>query len=105
MERPHVGGRILVFWPEDHKSYPGSVTEYLSDKKFKIKYDYCDEEILNLNEEEWRNEELTSPRLFDCSPNSCNDYEPVVDVAAVEQRCAKFHLPSGVDPTAEALCE
>jgi len=49
------GKKVKVFWPEDHKWYPGKIGEYLPEKKrCVINYDDGEREELDLNSEKWQ---------------------------------------------------
>ena len=59
---PCAGTRIDVYWKDDDEWYPGQVVEVVTcdggESKQRVRYDDGEEELLQLNEERWRKEQI-----------------------------------------------
>ncbi len=51
---PYREDRIEIFWPDDNKFCPGTVTLKSDDGKFVVSYDDVDRDELDLDKENWR---------------------------------------------------
>lgn len=51
---PDFGSRIAVYWPLEHKLFPGNVNSINDDGKDVILYDEDEVETINLEEETWQ---------------------------------------------------
>lgn len=61
MDRLPVGTRISVHLILEKKRYTGKICDYRDDGKAKIEFDDGDSEWLDLSEEDWRIQDLSSP--------------------------------------------
>ncbi len=51
---PHIGDRVEVFWPDNDKFYPGTISSRTDDCKFQVANADGDRKNLDFNIEKWR---------------------------------------------------
>jgi len=98
---PPVGTRIKVLWLVDKTRYPGIISEYTTHGKAVVNYDDGDEEILDLEEENWVLETdssiestlMMTPRIIECARETNSQYVPVFEFKKEQSEEPKFRIP------------